>query len=384
MLRRQGLDPTHDRVVSVAAFRVNFAGLKETKDELNGSIESYLVNPQCPISSDAQAVHGITDADVEGKPAFASIAQELREFIGDARLVGHNVQFDKKFLNSEFKRAKVKTLARNKSFCTMRRFAMWDDGKPYTRLDDVAKFLGISGRTNRHHDAKEDAIITAKVAGIFWLADSSNQGGTSMTKTTLLSIISPLRIGLVVLCLAAVGCGDDGGVLVRPEDDVKAWETAKEFRVVWLNPHNEGLEVDGLEPPGKAIPWGTLLRTEGPEEPDSPWPICFASMVVGEPPYADRVVRYHEFSGPATYLIPADGHVPEESSHVWEFSSLGCMPWEVQTGDAELTPTSTPLPSPTPAPAIPTPTPGPSTYFSDGHHLVGQDIAPGTYNSDGS
>ena len=71
------------------------------------------VNPGIEIPAEASRIHGIYDEDVKNEVSFEDIAQGLRDFIGARPLVGHKVNFDKKFLSEEFKRVGVKTLYRN-------------------------------------------------------------------------------------------------------------------------------------------------------------------------------------------------------------------------------------------------------------------------------
>ena len=133
-----GLDPSSDRIISVAVVRARFADLRENPDGLHGTTMDVVVNPQCRIPRDASRVHGFTDSDVADKGPFSDVAQQFRDFIGDLPVIGHNVSFDKRFLSSEFKRAGVKTLARNKSFCTMRRFQDFNHGRQRgSNLDNV-------------------------------------------------------------------------------------------------------------------------------------------------------------------------------------------------------------------------------------------------------
>src|SRR5262249_27828843 len=62
------------------------------------------INPEREIDEGALSVHGITRADLDGKPKFAEIAEELLLFISEAELVIHNAAFDVAFLDSEFAR----------------------------------------------------------------------------------------------------------------------------------------------------------------------------------------------------------------------------------------------------------------------------------------
>jgi DNA polymerase III subunit epsilon len=63
-----------------------------------GETWSSLIRPGRPIPADASAVHGITDAMVEGAPPPETVAAELRRRCGDETLVFHNYPFDVPFL----------------------------------------------------------------------------------------------------------------------------------------------------------------------------------------------------------------------------------------------------------------------------------------------
>ena len=168
-----GLDSKRDRIVSVAMIRANFADLRKNSEGPSGETMDVVVNPQCRIPKEASRVHGITDKDVRDKGPFSEVGQELRVFIGDRPIIGHNVSFDKRFLSAEFKRSGVKTLARNKSFCTMLRFQELNDGRRWgSNLDNVVKVMGVEGRRSTKHDAIEDALMAFQVACIFYMMDN--------------------------------------------------------------------------------------------------------------------------------------------------------------------------------------------------------------------
>jgi DNA polymerase-3 subunit epsilon len=65
---------------------------------------STLVNPGVPIPPEIQSLTGITDAMVRDAPAFAQIADEVRERTRDAIFVAHNARFDYGFLKHAFAR----------------------------------------------------------------------------------------------------------------------------------------------------------------------------------------------------------------------------------------------------------------------------------------
>jgi DNA polymerase-3 subunit epsilon len=64
------------------------------------------IDPQRSITAASQAVHGITSADLIGKPLWDDVAPKLHAVFRKAGLiVAHNAEgFDKPFVNGEFKR----------------------------------------------------------------------------------------------------------------------------------------------------------------------------------------------------------------------------------------------------------------------------------------
>ncbi len=168
-----GLDPSTDRIVSVGLLRVKFGNLRENRNSLDGRTMDAVINPQCPIPWEASRIHGITNKDVANRSPFSDIAQELRDFIGDRPIIAHNASFDKSFLNAEFKRAGVKTLARNRSYCTMRRFQDFNNGRRKgSNLNDVVAVMGVERRKGDVHDASEDAKLAWKIAEVFYRMDN--------------------------------------------------------------------------------------------------------------------------------------------------------------------------------------------------------------------
>lgn len=169
-----GLNPKEDRIISVAMVRARFSRLKQSSDGLHGDTMDAIVNPQCRIPFSASRIHGIMNKHVEDKGPFSEVAQQLRDFIGDRPIIAHNASFDKSFLNAEFKRAGVKTLARNRSYCTMRRFQDFNHGlRRGSNLDNVADVMGVTARSSTRHDATEDVRIVCAVAGLIFLCSTS-------------------------------------------------------------------------------------------------------------------------------------------------------------------------------------------------------------------
>ena len=90
-----GLDPLQGhRLVEIGAIEL-FNHIP------TGKTYHSFINPQRDVPREAEAVHGLSSSFLKDKPAFASIADEFLEFIGDTFLVIHNASFDIGFLNAE-------------------------------------------------------------------------------------------------------------------------------------------------------------------------------------------------------------------------------------------------------------------------------------------
>lgn len=96
-LETTGTDVREDRIVEVAVLTV-YPG---------GTVVPFVrrVHPGRPIPAGASAVHGITDADVAGAPAFAAIAPDLFATLVGSDIAGFGVaNFDVPLLVNEFAR----------------------------------------------------------------------------------------------------------------------------------------------------------------------------------------------------------------------------------------------------------------------------------------
>ncbi|HUF37800.1 MAG TPA: helicase C-terminal domain-containing protein [Anaerolineales bacterium] len=85
-----GLDPVRDAVIEIGAVRFNGSRV-EAKWE-------SLINPRRSIPPEITQLTGITDDMVRSAPQLQEIRQDLEAFVGDALVLGHNVQFDLGFL----------------------------------------------------------------------------------------------------------------------------------------------------------------------------------------------------------------------------------------------------------------------------------------------
>ena len=92
-------------------------GLVRIEDLRVTEERSFRLNPGRDIPDFVQRLTGIKQADVVGCPTFSDVADEIRQFAGDAILVAHNTSFDIPFLNAKLLQA-GRPVLENKVLCT--------------------------------------------------------------------------------------------------------------------------------------------------------------------------------------------------------------------------------------------------------------------------
>ena len=70
---------------------------------LTGREFHRFLNPDRDIDEGAEAVHGISRAQLETEPRFPEIVEEFLEFVADAELIIHNADFDVGFIEHELR-----------------------------------------------------------------------------------------------------------------------------------------------------------------------------------------------------------------------------------------------------------------------------------------
>ena len=95
-LETTGMSPVNDRIVEIAAMRV----------EVTGEYSQFhtLLNPSRAIPPGATRVHHITNEMVAEAPRFQHIAHDFLEFARNSTLVAHNARFDLSFLQESLAR----------------------------------------------------------------------------------------------------------------------------------------------------------------------------------------------------------------------------------------------------------------------------------------
>lgn len=120
---------------------------------------------------DAQAIHGITPADVADAPCLESLLPRLLAVIEDAgALVIYNADFDLAFLPEP-----VRSLASGKALCAMHAFSLhageWDERRQSYRWHKLGVAACAAGHQwdSHAHRARADAMATRTVWR--WLCD---------------------------------------------------------------------------------------------------------------------------------------------------------------------------------------------------------------------
>lgn len=151
-----GLDPAAGhRIVEVA-------GLELLHHVPTGRTFREYINPERDMPEEAEKIHGLSSAFLSDKPVFAQIATAFLDFIGDAKLVIHNAQFDMKFLNAELKAAGLDTLGSDRAVDTVAMARKRFPGAQVS-LDALCRRFEIDNSARTFHGALLDCELLAEV-----------------------------------------------------------------------------------------------------------------------------------------------------------------------------------------------------------------------------
>ncbi len=114
------------------------------------------------MPQDAVAVHGLSAEFLTGQKVFAEIVGELLDFLGQARLVIHNAEFDLGFLNSELARLGFPAIESRRAIDTVRLARRRFPGAPAS-LDALCARFNIDNSKRTLHGALLDAELLAEV-----------------------------------------------------------------------------------------------------------------------------------------------------------------------------------------------------------------------------
>ncbi len=102
-MRQLFLDTETTGLAAAQGDRIVEIGIVEMVDRrLTGRHLHHYLNPGRASHPDALKVHGLTEAFLADKPAFAQVADEIVAFVAGAEVIIHNAEFDVGFLDAEF------------------------------------------------------------------------------------------------------------------------------------------------------------------------------------------------------------------------------------------------------------------------------------------
>ncbi|WP_417320827.1 DNA polymerase III subunit epsilon [Emcibacter sp.] len=151
-----GFDPFNgDRLVEI--------GCVEVRDFMpTGRVFHKYINPERDMPSSAEAIHGLSADFLKDHPVFAEVAEEFIDFVGDARLVAHNAEFDMKFINWEIENLGFKSIPMSRAVDTLAIARRKFPGSPNT-LDALCKRFNVDNSGRIKHGALLDAELLAEV-----------------------------------------------------------------------------------------------------------------------------------------------------------------------------------------------------------------------------
>ncbi|HEY6008123.1 MAG TPA: 3'-5' exonuclease, partial [Geobacteraceae bacterium] len=119
-----------------------------------------LVQPGIPIPASSIAFHGITDDMVRNAPSMAKVLPQFAQYVGKAVLVGHNVAFDKKFLDLAAAESRLPLMENPVLDTLFLSYGIHGDLEGHN-LDAIAARLGVA--VEGRHTSMGDARATADV-----------------------------------------------------------------------------------------------------------------------------------------------------------------------------------------------------------------------------
>ena len=127
-----------------------------------GEFYHMYLNPDRDMPVEAFNVHGLSAQFLADKPRFRDVAQGFLDFLGDAKLVIHNAEFDMRFLNAELGWIGLPLLPMERAIDTLAIARKRYPGSPNT-LDALCRRFGVDNSGREKHGALLDSELLAEV-----------------------------------------------------------------------------------------------------------------------------------------------------------------------------------------------------------------------------
>jgi len=157
---------------------IEIACIEMVNRRLTGREYHSFLNPEREIDEGAEAVHGISRADLESQPRFSDITDEFLEFIKGGELVIHNAEFDVGFIEFELRLMKHPRPVMSEYAAVLDTLSLARKLHPGQRnsLDALCKRYNVDASRRNVHGALIDAELLAKV----YLAMTGGQAALSL------------------------------------------------------------------------------------------------------------------------------------------------------------------------------------------------------------
>ncbi len=147
-----GLSSERHEIIELSAIRVRDCKITDKF--------STLVKPNGHINSFIRGLTGISDEMVCNAPEIKTVLPEFIEFLSNDILLGHNINFDLRFIRHNLKKHFDKDL-HNEHLDTMRLSRKYMQNLTSHKLQTLAGFFNVS--TVGHHRALNDCIMTFEI-----------------------------------------------------------------------------------------------------------------------------------------------------------------------------------------------------------------------------
>lgn len=93
-LEATGLSPEKDTIIEIAAVKFSLIYTDGKYMIVKSEEHTQLIDPESELTEEISMITGITSNMLIGMQKWEEVREKVREFIGDAIIVGHNVLFD--------------------------------------------------------------------------------------------------------------------------------------------------------------------------------------------------------------------------------------------------------------------------------------------------
>ena len=151
-LETTGLNISRDRIVEIGIVKID-------KDH-NETTYVQRINPEIEIPQESFEIHGISNEDVKDCPTFIEVAEDIKNFIGDADLAGYNSnKFDIPFLIEQFLQHEIEFSMKDRRYIDVQTIFH----KMEQRTLSAAYKFYCSKELNDAHSAEADAKATYEI-----------------------------------------------------------------------------------------------------------------------------------------------------------------------------------------------------------------------------